>query len=210
VVFLHCSTCRATTRILDEVLLGESAAITDGVQTFLAVHGECPVQVLEPTGRAAASGPWHDPLIERRFEVSGCEGVAVVIGVRESIEEPLAWRVEPGPLAERSTIELDREAFEDAIDRALYPLHLPMRAVSAWASSICEMLASVTSDDVEPIADDPQSPAITRAILPADLRERVAARACNVGFDGETMLRLQRILTDPEFPAVCIVRSTSP
>lgn len=221
-LFLHCPQCDATTRILQPSAAGVRPGewlrllrlVTLHHETdpelgaFCATHANCPVLIHPPTGRTAASGPWHEPLTERRIEVETDCGLAVAVGRRQSIDFPVTWRIEPGTLDEIVSIELDREEFEDTIDRALFPNHLPNRAIAAWATAIERMLANARPEELTILHDDARRPNRSR-VAPSDALRQALAALSAVGFDPETSRRLRSLFSlDAEFPPLWIKRST--
>lgn len=203
--FVHCERCHRTIRSSTPPHVVEAGADED-LALFELEHGACGLRVYTPTGRAAASGPWHEPTIERRFEVRDGDVLAVAVGNRQSLEEPLSWRIERVPFDEQVEVSLDAELFWDDVDRALHPHHVPKKQVAEWATHIEKLLRLLTPDEVIVSHDDPHRPDASAAYPRPDARGAIEASLRRFGFDATTDARLRRLLAGAEFPPLRLVR----
>lgn len=204
--FVHCDRCQSTLR----------AGTLDGHETdpesrsdleaFHTAHSSCSLRLFEPTGRARASGPWHEPTTERWIEVRDRHGLAVAVGSRTSIDEPISWRVESVAFEEEIEIALDRELFWDGIDRALRPREVPQRQIAAWSNRVENYLRTVSSSDCVVLYDDTRRPDQSAGCLTLTARTPLEASLRTFGFDSDTAERLLALFDDAEFPPLRITR----
>lgn len=173
---------------------------------FESAHGGCRLETYRPTGRATASGPWHDPMSTRRVEVRGEEGVALAVGARRLIEEPLVWRIERGEYQEQTSVDLDRRLFWSTVDRTLRPGHLPVRAVGEWAAQIQNVARSARPEDIVLLEDDPGTGDTTFACFTLTVRARLEAGLASFGFDETTLQKLSGLFEDELFPPLRVAR----
>ena len=206
-LFLHCSACNATIRSLADVATHTSELASDGLlEEFHRTHARCRTSVYFPTGDSESSLPWHEPLAERRIEVSGSDGHALAIGTRADLDSPLEWHLEPIAVDEELSVELDREAFYRVLDRALFPNHLPLRSLSLWARQIEEYLARVSPADLVVLQDDPRRANVSLACLTLTARVALEAGLSRRDLDDESARRLLATFDDPEFPPLAVTR----
>lgn len=205
--FIHCDRCGDTLRagIFEGNTLDPESSID--LETFHASHASCPLRLFEPTGRSVASGPRHEPLTERWFEVRDRDGLAVAIGSRTSIDEPLSWRIEQLAFTEDVDIALDKELFWDSVDRALYPAHVPQRLLAAWANRVDNFLHTRGSSDFIVLYDDTHRPDQSAACLTLTARTPLETSLVGFGFDASTEERLRALFNDTEFPPLRITRT---
>ncbi len=204
--FVHCDRCHRTLRA--GALEGNDVDVesrTD-LEAFHAEHAACALRLYEPTGRATASGPWHEPTSERWIEVRDRHGLAVAIGTRTSIDDPIAWRIENLAFDEEIEIALDRELFWDDVERALQPHQVPERQIAAWATRVDNYLRTVASSDCVVLYDDTRRPEQSAGCLTLTARTPLEASLQTFGFDGETVERLLGLFNDVEFPPLRITR----
>jgi hypothetical protein len=209
VFFIHCPRCSDTLRagIFDGDSLDAEAAID--LENFHATHAGCPLRLYEPTGRSMVSGPRHEPMAERWFEVRDREGLAVAIGSRTSIEEPLSWRIEELAFDEEVEVELDAELFWDSVDRALKRARSAQRQLTAWATRIENFVRALGSSDVVILYDDVQRPERSAACLTLTARTPLETSLVGFGFDATTEDRLRALFNDTEFPPLRVTRRIS-
>ncbi len=198
--FIHCERCGQTTRIpLDRLE-------PDAAQRFRRAHESCHLETFEPTGRANASAPWHDPMATRRLEVRGVDGLAMAIGTRRLLDEPVVWRIERQDVEEITEVELDRALFWATIDRAIYPGHLPLRCLEEWASQIEHFARSAHPSDIVLLEDDPGTGDATFACFTLTARARLETALQGFGFDEATRARLEALFDEELFPPLRIRR----
>ena len=204
--FVHCDHCHSTLRAgsIDANDL-DSEASAD-LETFHTAHADCALRLFEPTGRATASGPWHEPMTERWLEVRDREGLGVAIGSRTSIDEPLTWRIERMGFEEEVEVALDRELFWDAVERTLHPLGVPQRQVSAWANQVDNHLRTLGPADWVILYDDTRCPDQSAGCLTLTARSPLESTMRTFGFAPEVVQRLATLFNDMEFPPVRITR----
>ncbi len=204
--FLHCARCEEILRRLpSDDLEGE-----EEVRAFLERHAACGVAALQPTGRSRADGPWHEPLTARRVEVAGPDGLAVAVGTRASLEEPIRWRLEPGELGEETEIELDEEEFWSAVDRALFPHHLPLGRLEAWAAHLGRVARAASPEDLLLLFDDPGDPSVSHGCFTPTAVARIQGSLGSFGFDPFTEQQLARAFAAHAFPPLRIRRRGAP
>jgi hypothetical protein len=206
VFFIHCDRCHDTLRagIFEGNTLDPESNID--LENFHATHAGCPLRLYEPTGRSVASGPHHEPLTERWFEVRDRDGLAVAIGSRTSIEEPLTWRIEQLSFDEDLEIALDSELFTDSVARALSPRSGEERLLAAWSNRVRNFLRTLGSSDFVVLYDDPRRPDQSAACLTLTARTPLEASLTGFGFDAPTEARLRALFNDTEFPPLRITR----
>lgn len=204
--FLHCPRCSDTLRA--GIFEGNSldAEATIDLESFHARHAGCPLRLYEPTGRSMVSGPRHEPMAERWFEVRDRDGLAVAIGSRTSIEEPLSWRIEQLAFEEEVDVELDAELFWDSVDRALHRARGAQRQLAAWANRIENFVRALGSSDVVVLYDDVQHPEQSAACLTLTARTPLETSLVGFGFDAATEHSLRALFNDTEFPPLRITR----
>lgn len=204
--FIHCDRCESTLRAgaLDGNDL-DTEARTD-LEVFNASHASCALRLFEPTGRASASGPWHEPTTERWIEVRDRHGLAVAVGSRTSIDEPIRWRIENLAFHEEIEIGLDRELFWDDVERALHACQASQRQIAAWANRVENYLQTVASSDCIVLHDDTRRPEQSAGCLTLTARTPLEASLRTFGFDAETVDRLLALFNDDEFPPLRITR----
>jgi hypothetical protein len=209
VFFLHCDHCHSTFRAgsLDANDLDREASAD--LEAFHAAHAACTLRLFEPTGRATASGPWHEPLTERWLEVRDPAGLGVAIGSRASIDDPLTWRIERMGFEEEVEVALDRELFWNSVERALRPLPVPQRQVGAWANWVDNHLRTVGPADWVVLYDDTRCPDQSAGCLTLTARSHLESSLRGFGFADEVVQRLETLFNDIEFPAVRITRKIS-
>jgi hypothetical protein len=206
VFFVHCDRCHSTLRAgsLDSNDLDPEASAD--LESFHATHAACSLRLFEPTGRAMASGPWHEPMTERWLEVRDRDGLGVAIGSRRSVDEPLNWRIERMGFEEEVEVALDRELFWDAIERTVHPLPMPQRQVSAWANHVDNHLRTLGPADWVILYDDTRCPDQSAGCLTLTARSPVESTMRSFGFPPEVVQRLATLFNDMEFPPIRITR----
>jgi hypothetical protein len=205
--FIHCEDCTKTVRSITGAIASTPEMAIDPVVTaFQLAHARCRMRHYFPTGRAIANGPWHEPLTERRIEISGGEQLAVAVGTRASLHDELTWRIEPGHIEEELNVQLDHLAFWDCVDRALFPHHIPTRALSAWATHVDDFVRRVLREDLILLEDDPARPSACNACLTLTSRVQLETSVGTFGFDAESEQRLLAAFDDPAFPALTVTR----
>lgn len=142
----------------------------------------------------------------RRLEVRGRDGVAMAVGARRLVDEPLVWRIERHPPEEQTEVELDRALFWAVADRAIYPAHVPRRALDEWAAQIEHYVRSTPASDIVLLDDDPSSGDATFACLTLTSRARLEAALPSFGFDPEIAERLERLFDEELFPPLRVRR----
>lgn len=197
--FLHCERCGTTARI-------SPASAGDEMAAFRRAHETCPVETFEPTGCGTASTTWNDPMAVRRLEVRGAAGLAMAVGARRLLDEPLVWRIERHAPEEQTEIELDRTLFWAVVDRAIYPAHVPLRALDEWAAQIEHYVRSAPASDIVLLEDDPAAGDATFACLTLTSRARLEAALPSFGFDAEIEERLERLFDEELFPPLRVRR----
>ncbi len=207
--FVHCDHCHSTLRAGSFDGNNMDPESSADLEAFHATHAGCSLRLFEPTGRAMASGPWHEPMTERWLEVRDREGLAVAIGARTSIDDPLTWRIERIGFAEEIEIALDRELFWDSVERAIQPLPVPQRQISAWANRIDNHLRTVSSADCMVLYDDTRRPDQSAGCLTLTARTPLEASLGSFGFEPATAERLHGLFSDIEFPPVWITRKVT-
>lgn len=204
--FVHCDRCHRTLRA--GALEGNDIDVEtrSDLEAFHAEHASCALRLFEPTGRATASGPWHEPSSERWIEVRDRLGLAVAIGTRTSAEEPIEWRIENLAFDEEIEIALDRELFWDGVERALHPHQVPQRLIAAWATRVDNYLRTVASSDCVVLYDDTRRPEQSAGCLTLTARTPLEASLRTFGFDAEIAEHLLGLFNDVEFPPLRITR----
>lgn len=204
--FVHCDRCHSTFRAgtMDADDLDPEAR-TD-LDAFHAAHAGCILRLFEPTGRATASGPWHEPLTERWLEVRDRDGLGVAIGSRTSVDDPLTWRIERMSFEEKVDVALDRELFWDAVERTMQPLSVPQRQVTAWANHVDNHLRTLGPADWVILHDDSRCPDQSAGCLTLTARSALESGLRSFGFAPDVALRLASLFDDMEFPPVRITR----
>lgn len=198
--FLHCERCGATARV-------EAGPQTASLsESFRQEHKACRLETFEPTGRAEASAPWHEPMATRRLEVRGEDGLAMAVGARRLLDEPVLWRIERRETEETTEVELDRALFWATVDRALFPGHLPQRALDEWANQVEHFARSTHPSDIVLLEDDPQSGNATFACLTLTARARLEAGLRLFGFDRQTEEQLAALFDEELFPPLRVRR----
>lgn len=200
--FLHCARCGELLRQLPS----DDPDSRQEVEAFLDRHAACGVELLRATGRSRANGPFHEPLSTRRVEVAGHGGLAVAVGTRTSLEEPLRWCLEPGELDEEVEVELDEEEFWDVVDRALFPHHLPLERLRAWAAHLARIARSAAPEDLLLLFDDPRDPSVSRGGFTPTAAARIEGALGSFGFDPLTEQRLADAFASGPFPPLRIHR----
>jgi hypothetical protein len=205
-LFIHCDRCHSTLR--SGTLDGHATDPEAGVdlEAFHAEHASCSLSLFQPTGRAMASGPWHEPSTERWIEVRDRDGLAVALGTRTSLDEPICWRIERVAFDEEIEIALDRELFWDSVERATRPHPVPQRQIAAWANRVDNYLRTVSSADCVVLYDDTRRPEQSAGCLTLTARTPLEASLRTFGFDADTVERLLGLFGDIEFPPVRITR----
>lgn len=205
--FLHCNDCDVTVRSIANAVGDASELAADPtIRAFHGLHAHCRTAIFVPTGRVESTLPWHEPLAERRVEVSGSDGPALAIGTRATIDEPLTWRLERTAVDEQVSVELDRNAFFRALDRALHPHHIPGRTLAAWASQVDDFVHRVSLDELVLLDDDPARPNVSHACLTLTSRVSLEAALKRHALDEESKRRLLSTFEDPEFPPLAVTR----
>jgi len=206
VFFVHCDGCHRTFRsgAFDGSDLDPEERIDR--DAFYAAHAGCTLRRFEPTGRAMASGPWHEPMTERWLEVCDRDGLGVAIGSRKSIDEPLSWRIERMVLDEQVDVTLDRELFWDAVERSMQPVPVPQRQVSAWANHVDNHLRTLGPADWVILFDDTRCPDQSAGCLTLTARSPLESGLRSFGFAEDVVHRLASAFNDTEFPPVRITR----
>jgi len=202
--FLHCERCGVTTRV------GADREGCDVSGSFRDQHKACGLETFEPTGRGDASAPWHEPMATRRLQVRGEDGLAMAIGARRLLDEPVLWRIERGETEETTRVELDRPLFWATVDRALFPGHMPQRALEEWANQVEHFARSTHPSDIVLLEDDPQTGNATFACLTLTARARLEAGLHQFGFDGQTEERLAELFDEELFPPLRVRRQLVP
>ncbi len=197
--FIHCQRCGKTARV-------SATGGSDEVTAFRRAHGACALETFEPTGRGTASTTWNDPMAVRRLEVRGQDGVAVAVGARRLVDEPLVWRIERHASEEQTEVELDRALFWAVVDRAIYPARMPQRALDEWAAQIEHYVRSTPASDIVLLEDDPSTGDATFACLTLTSRARLEAALPGFGFDPEIEERLERLFDEELFPPLRVRR----
>lgn len=195
--FIHCEQCGVTQRVSDHIADADA---------FRTAHQACRLETFEATGRGEASSAWHEPMATRRLEVRGEDGLAMAIGARRILDEPVVWHIERRETEEETEVELDREMFWGAVDRALYPSHLPHRTLEAWAAQVEHFARSTNPADIVLLEDDPQTGDATFACLTVTARAKLEAGLQSFGFDGETEERLAALFDEELFPPLRVRR----
>jgi hypothetical protein len=145
-------------------------------------------------------------MAERWFEVRDREPVAVAIGTRSSVDEPLTWHIEPLALEEEVDVALDGELFWDTVDRTLERARVSQRQLSAWANRIDNYLRTLRSADFVLLYDDVQHPDRSAACLTLTARTPLETSLVEFGFDVPTEQSLRALFNDAEFPPLRITR----
>ncbi len=198
--FIHCERCGQTARIpADEV-------DRDAAAEFRQTHGSCRLETFEPTGRGVSSRPWHEPMATRRLEVRGDDGLAMAIGARRLLQEPVVWRIERQEAEEKTEIELDRPLFRATVDRALFPSHVPQRSLEEWGTQIEHFARSAQPCDIVLLEDDPGSGDATFACFTLTARARLESGLQGFGFDESTEARLAALFDEELFPPLRVRR----
>jgi hypothetical protein len=142
----------------------------------------------------------------RRVEVRGDAGIAVAVGRRDRIDDPIVWNLERGPLALEARTVLDRPLYWLAIDKALYPSHLPVRALEAWATQIENFVGSASPREIILLDDDPARPDSTFACLTLTAKTQLEHTLGQFGFDSGTLEKLVSVFEEPFFPPLRVER----
>ena len=200
VQFIHCERCGKTERT--------SSAPThdDEISAFRKAHPTCRVETFEATGRATASTIWNDPMAIRRLEVRSEHGLAVAIGSRSLLDEPLSWKIDRQATEEHTEVELDRGLFWGAVDRAIHPAHVRHRALDEWASQIEHHVRNTPAADIILLEDDPACGNATYACLTLTSRSRLEANLRSFGFDREIEQKLEELFDEELFPPLRVRR----
>lgn len=207
--FVHCDRCHDTLRAGSLDANDVDPETGSELEAFHATHAGCSLRLFEPTGRAMASGPWHEPMTERWLEVRDRDGLAVAIGSRTSVEEPLGWRIERIGFDEEVEITLDRELFWDDVERALHPLQVPQRQISAWANHVDNLLRTVAAADCVVLYDDTRRPDQSAGCLTLTARSPIESALRAVSFEPAVAERLRALFNDMEFPPLRITRKVT-
>ena len=200
--FLRCRSCEEILRRIPELPPAED----EDLLSFRERHARCEIESLVPTGRAIADRPWHEPFAERRVEVRGPSGTALLVGRRTSLDEPVAWTFEPGDLDEVLEISLDGPAFWEALDEALRPHHFADRPLRRWAEHVSQLVRDARAEDVIVLEDDPHVPAVSRGALTPTASARLQSSLRSFGVDEFTAERLSSAFTGARFPPLRITR----
>ncbi|HEY8516338.1 MAG TPA: hypothetical protein VIS07_12550 [Candidatus Binatia bacterium] len=204
--FIHCDHCDETLRA--GTIDGRDPALErdEDLEAFHQAHAGCPLRFFQPTGRGTASGPWHEPMVERWLEVRDRDGLAVAIGSRTSIEEPLRWRIERIPFEEELDVGLDEPLFRDIVTRAVRPHVLSERQLAAWTLHIANFARSLAPEDVVVLFDDVAEPDRSAACMTLTARVPLEASLRAFRFEVPIEERLRGLFDDPEFPPLRVTR----
>lgn len=195
--FIHCQKCGTTERVVHE---------DREARAFRAAHEACRLETFEATGRGEASSAWYEPMATRRLEVRGTDGLALAIGARRLLDEPVVWRIERRETEEETEIELDREMFLAAVEQALSPSRLPQRTIEMWAAQIEHFARGTNPAEIILLEDDPQSGNVTYACLTVTARAKLEADLETFGFDRDTETKLAALFDEELFPPIRVRR----
>ena len=198
--FIHCERCGKTERA------SSAPPRNDDTSSFRQAHPTCRIETFEATGRATASTTWNDPMAVRRLEVRSKDGLAVAIGSRLFLDDPLSWKIEREGAEERTEVELDRGLFWGAVDRAIHPAQVRHRALDEWASQIEHYIRNTPASDIILLEDDPACGDATYACLTLTSRSRLEANLRSFGFDREIEQKLEELFEEELFPPLRVRR----
>ncbi|TMA79544.1 MAG: hypothetical protein E6J72_10925 [Deltaproteobacteria bacterium] len=170
---------------------GPIAEVRDDCMAFLTRHARHKLETLRPTATPAAhDGAVADPMARTVWEVSNGEDVVLVQSWRESMREPLRYRVIPGRLvAEPPSVEICEDDVRSDIDRALYPGIAPHRKLDAFVARFKAVAWSLDPATLEIVYDHPGDPTLSVAQLPASALAQLAASASEI-FDEDDATRI--------------------
>ncbi|MEW6269962.1 MAG: hypothetical protein AB1689_11775, partial [Thermodesulfobacteriota bacterium] len=204
--FIHCDRCDDTLRAGTLEDLDPGHEPNEDLEAFHQAHAGCPLRFYQPTGRGTASGPWHEPMVERWLEVRDRDGLAVAIGARTSIDDPMQWRIERVPFEEEIEVGLDEELFRDVVRRALYPHQLSERQLAAWTLHIVSFVRSLRPADVIVLYDDVSDPDRSAACMTITARVPLEGSLSALRFDPTIEERIRALFDDVEFPPLRVQR----
>jgi hypothetical protein len=176
---------------------GAVAEVRDDCMAFLTRHARHALETLRPTTTPAApDGRLSDPMTRTVWEVSNGREVLLVQSWRDSVSEPLRYRVIPGHLvAEPATVEICEDDVRSDVDRALYPGIAPHRKLDAFVSRFKTVAWTLDPAALEIVYDLPADPTSSVAKLPAPALAQLAESAREI-FDGNDAARIVASLSE--------------
>jgi hypothetical protein len=185
-IFLACYDCGVLRPIAPPYANGVDSAAMDGDDSpaFAAEHATHRTGQLVRHGDDTASDrPLWDPMHTVSFQVTDGEHGYVVIGSRESIDEPRTYRFSPGSLeARNSEVLVDDRDLRRGLDQQFFPHALRPTKVDQFLSVIHDVVRHIPPDGLEIAFDDAQDPEVSIARMPTDSYQELLTR-CTEIFD---------------------------
>jgi len=178
---------------------GYTESTRDDCVDFLVRHARHQLQTLRPTGGVTLhEGPLSDPLAATCWQVTDGTHMLVVRGWRETVTEPLRYRLEPGRLvADPLDVEIPEQEIRQKIDGALYPGVVPERKLAALVAEFKTLIWDLEPACLEILYDVPADPMLSVAKLPAFALERLVLAARRL-FGETDAARIEMLLTNAD------------
>jgi hypothetical protein len=164
---------------------------------FLADHRGHDLACLARHGDALASDHalW-DPMATIRFEVTDGERIYVATGSRPSLEEPRAYRFEPGTLDVVATaILVDDEDLRRGLDWEFYPHALRLVKLDRFLLVVHEIVGRLNPEELPTAFDDADDPMVSIARMPDHSYQELLARCAEI-FDPTEFDIVRKFLRD--------------
>lgn len=198
-IFLACHDCGVLHPAgpTDPIRPGDAMDVDEDFASFAADHASHHTARLVRQGETtAADRPLWDPMQTLAFQATDGEQHYIVIGRRESIDEPRTYRFTPGELEARNTeVLLDDRDLRRALDRQFFPHALRPTKVDRFMSVVHDIVRHIPPDDLEIAFDDADDPAVSIARMPTDSYQELLIR-CTEIFDSWEWPRVSRFLRD--------------
>ena len=180
--FLHCTDCSVVHRVThsDRALAyldDGTARAVDDFHRFLSAHLDHRFRLLHRSSDAEmlSHARW-DPMCRVAWEATDGEQDFVVTLGRSDLEGPRQYMIFPGRLLlESETVEVDAEVLRHAIDEALYPHAAPFTKIEAFVDVCRRLVASLRTDQLEPVDEVRDDPATQLACLPPSVADALRA-----------------------------------
>ena len=175
----------------------DAAQDSEDFAAFAASHASHHTARLVRQGEDTASDrPLWDPMGTLTFQATDGEQHYIVIGRRESIEEPRTYRFAPGELeARNSEVEVDDRDLRRGLDRQFFPHALRPTKLDRFISVVHDVVSHIPPDDLEIAFDAADDPAVSVARMPTECYQELLTR-CTEIFDPWEWPRVSRFLRD--------------
>jgi hypothetical protein len=164
---------------------------------FLADHRGHDLACFARHGDALASDRalW-DPMATIRFEVTDGERIYVATGSRTSLEEPRAYRFEPGTLDVVGTaILVDDGDLRRGLDWEFYPHALRLGKLDRFVLIVHDIVGRLNPEELPIAFDDADDPMVSIARMPDRSYQELLARCAEI-FDPTELDTVSKFLRD--------------